>query len=196
MDDPFGNIWLYAKSLGFPDPSRLTADQLQRVIDALLTIKPNVVTIGGSFADMADVMVRGDASMGIGGWAYQTLIAKDKGVKLVVGTPEVDGTYYWEDAYAIAVDAPNVDNAYAFINFMTSAESNAAIATELGSGCTVEKAFDLMDPGLTSIYPYEVVRQPDGGILGTQIVFPPAEQEGDIVGAPAWVEAWQAFKLA
>ena len=196
MDDPFANIWLFAKSIGVENPSRLTAEQLQKTIDALLTVKPNVVTIGTTFADVADVLVRGDGSIGIGGWAYQAMIAKEKGVELHVASPSVDGTYYWEDAYAIAADAPNVDNAYAFIDFMTSAESNAALATELGSACTVEKAFELMDPALRDLYPYEVVREPSGGILGTQVVFPPAEADGDIVGSPAWVEAWQAFKIS
>ena len=85
LDDPFANIWLFAKSVGMADPSRLTAAQLQQTMDAMLTIKPNIVTIGASFADMADVMVRGDASMGIGGWAYQVMIAKEKGVELKVG---------------------------------------------------------------------------------------------------------------
>lgn len=195
-DDPFCYIWLFAKSLGHAEPQHLTADELKKVVDALLTVKPNIVTIAASFADMADVMVRGDASMGPGGWAYQAMIAKEKGVTLTVGTPATDGTYYWEDAYAIAADAPNIDNAYAFIDFMTSPESNAAIATELGSGCTVEKAYDLMDAGLRDLYPYDVVRQPGGGILGTQVVFPPQEAQGDIVPASAWVEAWQEFKLA
>ena len=54
--------------------------QLEQVIDAMMKVKPNIVTIGASFADMADVLVRGDASMGLGGWAYQAMIAKDKGV--------------------------------------------------------------------------------------------------------------------
>ncbi|MBX6322333.1 MAG: extracellular solute-binding protein [Rhodospirillaceae bacterium] len=194
-DDPFAYIWLFAKSLGVAEPHRLTREQLDRTMDALLKVKPNIVTIGASFADMADVMVRGDASMGIGGWAYQALIAKEKGVELKVATPAADGTYYWEDAYAIAVDAPHPDNAYAFIDFMASPEANAAIATELGSGCTIEKAFDLMDPALTSLYPYDTVRQP-GGILDTQIVFPPQEPDGDIIAAASWIEAWQAFKVA
>ena len=196
LDDPFGNIWLFAVSLGMPEPSRLTAAQLEQVVEAMLTVKPNVVAIGASHGDMADVLIRGDGSLGIGGWAYQTLIAKDKGVELVVGSPSEDGTFFWSDAYALAVDAPNADNAYAFIDFITSAESNAKLATELGSGCTVEKAFDLIDPSVRDIYPYDNVRQPGGGILGTQVVVPPQENDGDIVGAAAWVEAWQAFKIS
>ncbi len=196
LDDPFGNIWLFATSLGFPDPSRLTRQQLDEAAAAMLTIKPNVVAIGASLGDMADIMIRGDASMGIGGWAYQTIIAKEKGVTLVVGTPKDDGTFFWSDAYAIAVDSPNIDNAYAFINFMTSAESNAQLAAELGSGAVVEKAYDLMSEGDRALYDYSNVRSPGGGILGTQTVVPPQVTEGDIMPASAWVEAWQTFKVS
>ncbi len=196
LDDPFGNIWLFAKSLGMPEPSRLTAAQLAEAVKAMMTIKPNVVTIGASLGDMADVLVRGDASIGLGGWAYQLIIAKQKGVTLVLGNPVDDGTFYWSDAYTIAVDAPHLDNAYAFIDFVTSPESNAALATELGSGATVEKAFDLMDPSARDIYNYDTVRKPDGGVLGTQVVVPPQTADGDIVAASAWVEAWQTFKAS
>ncbi len=196
LDDPFGNIWLFAKSVGVKDPSRLTKQDLDKAVEAMLTIKPNVVTIGASLGDMADVLVRGDASMGLGGWAYQTIIAKEKGVDLVVGSPKIDDRFFWSDAYTIAIDAPNLDNAYGFIDFITSPEANAALATELGSGCTVEKAYDLLDPKIQSLYDYSTVRQPGAGILGTQTVVPKQEAEGDIVGAQAWVEAWQAFKVA
>jgi spermidine/putrescine-binding protein len=196
LDDPFGNIWLFAKSLGIKDPSRLTKTELQQSLDAMLKMKPNVATIGASLGDMADVMIRGDASIGIGGWAYQTIIAQQKGVTLVTGTPADDGTFFWSDAYALAVDAPHADNAYAFIDFVTSAESNAALAKELGSGATVEKAYDLLDGATQKLYDYSVVRQPGGGILGTQTVVPPQIADGDIVAAAAWVEAWQTFKVS
>jgi len=196
LDDPFGNIWLWATSLGMPEPHRLTKAQLDEVLAAMMAVKPNVVAVGASHGDMADVLIRGDASIGVGGWAYQALIARDKGVKLVVGSPEIDGTFFWSDAYAIAVDAPNLDNAYAFIDFMTSPASNAALAVELGSGCTVEAAFDLMDPTVRDLYPFDNVRQPGGGILGTQVVVPAQEPDGDIVGAASWVETWQTFKAS
>lgn len=196
LDDPFGNIWLFAKSVGVKDPSRLTKSDLDRAVEAMLTIKPNVAAIGASLGDMADIMIRGDASMGLGGWAYQTIIAKEKGVELVVGSPKIDDRFFWSDAYTIAIDAPNLDNAYAFIDFITSAESNAKLAAELGSGCTVEKAYDLLDPSMQKLYDYEHVRQPGAGILGSQTVVPKQEPEGDIVGAQAWVEAWQSFKVA
>lgn len=98
----------------------------------MLTIKPNVVTIGASLGDMADVLVRGDASMGLGGWAYQTIIAKEKGVDLVVGSPKIDDRFFWSDAYTIAIDAPIFDNAYGFVDFITSPRADAARSTTSG----------------------------------------------------------------
>ena len=196
LNDPFGNIWLWATSLGMPEPSRLTQVQLDQVVESMLTVKPNVVAIGASLGDMVDIMVRGDASMGIGGWAGQIPLAAEKGVDLVVKSPAVDGTFFWSDAYSIALDAPNLDNAYAFIDFMMSPESSAAIADELGSACTIEAAYDLMDPATRDAFPYDVVRAADGGVLNTQIVIPPQTDEGEIVGVAAWSKAWEAFKLS
>ncbi|RYE10567.1 MAG: extracellular solute-binding protein [Hyphomicrobiales bacterium] len=197
LDDPFGNICLFAKSTGAQGLGRLTQAELDKALEALISIKPNIVTLGTGFGDMADVIIRGDASIGIGGWAYQLVIAKEKGVTLVAGSPKIDDTLFWSDAYAIAVDAPNIDNAYAFIDYVTSAESNAALATELGSGCTVEAAYDLLTADAQVLYNYDDVRQPGGGILGTQAsLLPPQEADGDIVGVSAWIEAWQTFKAA
>lgn len=197
LDDPFGNLCLFARSTGANGLGRLTQAELDKALEAMIAIKPNIVTLGTGFGDMADVLIRGDASIGIGGWAYQLVIAKEKGVTLVSGSPKIDDTVFWSDAYAIAVDAPNIDNAYAFIDYVTSAESNAALATELGSGCTVEAAHDLLTPEARALYNYDNVREAGGGVLGSQpSLLPPQEAEGDIVGVEAWVEAWQTFKAA
>lgn len=196
VDDPIANTWLFGKSLGYPEPNRVTQKQLDDVIQAMLKVKPNIVTLSATLGDQADVLVRGDASMAIGGWSYQVLIAAQKGVKVVSASPATDGTYFWSDAYALAVDAPNPDNAYAFIDFMMKPENNAAIAAELGSGATVEKAVDLMDATAKGLYSYDIAKKADGGVLGSQVVSPPQKADGDILGVADWKKAWEAFKLA
>ena len=196
LNDPYTNIWLFAASLNMPQPHRLTQKQLDQVMAAMLAVKPNIVAFGASLGDMADILIRGDASMAIGGWAFQAVIAAEKGVELRLASPATDGTFFWSDAYAIALDAPNLDNAYAFIDFMMRPESNAALASKLGSGATIEKAVDLMDKKLRDLHPYDIVRNPSGGILNTQIVIPPQEDEGDIVSAAKWAKAWEAFRLS
>ncbi|MFN8518626.1 MAG: extracellular solute-binding protein [Chloroflexota bacterium] len=195
VDDPIANTWLWAKSMGFEQPNRLTQAQLDQAVDEMLKTKPNVVTFAATLGDQADVLIRGDATMAVGGWAYQILIAKDKGVTLASASPATDGTFFWSDAYSIALDAPNIDNAYAFIDFMMSPEANAAVASELGSACTIEAALPLVDPLVAGLYPYDEVRAP-GGVLDTQVVSPPTEDDGDIVGVAKWQEAWQRFKLS
>lgn len=196
VDDPVANTWLWAKSLGNADPSRLTQAQLDAAVEAMIQTKPNIVAFAKDLGDQADILVRGDASMAIGGWAYQIVLAQDKGVELKAASPSEDGTYYWSDAYGIAVDAPNPDAAYAFINYMVSPEANAKIATELGSAVTVQASVPLLDPATAALYDYSIVEDPSGGVLATQVVSPPREAEGDIVGLPEWLAGWEAFKLA
>ena len=60
----------------------------------------------------------------------------------------------------------------------------------------VAGAYDLLSDDIKKLYDYSHVRAPGAGILGTQTVVPKQEPEGDVVGAQAWVEAWQAFKVA
>ncbi|CAB4586840.1 unannotated protein [freshwater metagenome] len=195
VDDAVANTWLWSKSMGIADPSRVTQAQLDATIKEMLKTKPNIVTFSASLGDQADVLVRGDASIAIGGWAYQIVLAEKKGVALKSASPATDGTFFWSDAYGIAVDSPNIDNAYAFINFMMSPEANAAIATELGSGATISAAVDQLDANTKGLYDYSIVAQTGGGVLGSQVVVPPTKDDGDIVGMPAWVKAWEAFKL-
>lgn len=194
VDDPVANTWLWSRSLGHAEPARLTQEQLDEVIDAMAETKPNVVAFATDLGDQADILIRGDASIAIGGWAFQKVLAEQAGVELAIGLPEEDGTYYWSDAYALAVDAPNECNAYAFIDFMMDPANNAAMATALGSGATIEGAVPLLDEGTAALYDYTIPVDPDS-VLGTQVVFPPAEDDGDIVGLAKWNEAWQDFKV-
>lgn len=196
LDDAYSNIWLFSKSLGNPDPARITKAQLDQVLDALLAFKKNVVSLSASFGDMTDLLVRGDAAIAINGWAAMTGMAKPKGVTLKAGVPSKDGTYYWSDAYYITSEAPNVDAAYAYINHMTEAKQNAAIATLLLSGCTNEQALPLMDESVSGLYDFGAVKQPSAdGPLG-QGILPPLEPDGDITGVAEWQAAWQEFKVA
>jgi spermidine/putrescine transport system substrate-binding protein len=194
VDDAVANTWLWARSLGHEEPARLTQEQLDEVINVMLETKPNIVTFAPGLGEQADVLIRGDASMAIGGWAFQVQLAREKGVELAIGLPEEDGTYFWADAYAIAVDSPNACNAYAFIDYMMEPENNAAIAMELGSGATIVDAVEFLDEESRALYDYSIPEDPES-VLGTQVVFPPAEDDGDIVGIQAWVEAWEDFKL-
>ena len=70
----------------------------------------------------------------------------------------------------------------------------SAMATALGSGATIAEAVPLLDDDTKALYDYTIPEDP-ASVLGTQVVFPPAEDDGDIVGLAKWNEAWQDFKL-
>jgi spermidine/putrescine transport system substrate-binding protein len=196
LDEPYSNIWLFSKSV-FPDkdvPSRLTQSELDQVLDAMLTVKPNIVTIGATFGDVSDLLIRGDASIALDGWSAFVVWAQEKGVELAYANPAVDGSFLWSDGYGIATDAPNIDTAYAFIDWMTAPDQNAKIADALTSASTSPQGAEAQDPAVQKLYDYSLV-EAAGGLI-TIPTTPPLEDEGDIVGQAKFRKAWEDFKLA
>ena len=200
IDEPYGNQWLVAKSLGFGhngNHNELTQAQLNKVRDAWIAIKKNVVAMSAAFGDQTDLLVRGEASIALNSWQAVTQFAKAKGTTLKYGNPADDGTYYWSDSYFIASHAPNPDTARAYISYMTSAENNARVADSLQSACTIANAVKhLPANSISRAYPYSVVRdaQLHGDIVKT--ILPPETNQGSIVGKQAWVKSWEQVKAS
>lgn len=200
IDEPYGNQWLVAKSLGYGENgnyNRLTQHQLNKVRDAWIELKKNVVSMTVAFGDQTDLLVRGEASIALNSWQAVVSFAKAKGVTLTYGTPARDGTYYWSDSYFIASQSPNPDTAYAYIEYMTSPQANAQVADSLQSGATIEKAVALLpSSSISKGYEYNLVRNAPltGNIVKT--ILPPATPEGTIVGKAAWIQSWEEVKVA
>jgi spermidine/putrescine-binding protein len=195
LDDPYSVLWLFAGSLGFPNPSHLTQEQLDETLQLALTVKPNIVTIG-SFGDMTDVIVRGDASMAFAAWELMLILAEEKGVKLESKPTTVDEGFYWSDAYSIPKGAPNAATAYAFIDQMISPRSNADLAEGVLSAVSSKKALPLLPKELADAFEYSIVEEePEKSVMALSVL-PPIADEGDIVGIAAWRKAWEEFKSA
>lgn len=199
LDEPYGNQWLLARSLRLGqngDYTRLTQAQLNKVRDAWIAIKPNIVSWAVTYGDQTDLLVRGESSIALNSWQALLAFAKPKGVTLAYASPADDGTYYWSDSYFITSHASNVDTVYAYLNYMTSPESNAKMATTLQSGCTAPKAVPLL--AATSIskgYEYSLVASKLNANF-TKVILPPAQPDGDIVGQAAWVKSWEEVKAS
>ena len=200
IDEPYGNQWLVAKSLGFGhngNHNQLTQTQLNKVRDAWIELKKNVVSMTAAFGDQTDLLVRGEASIALNSWQAVVQFAKAKGVTLKYGTPADDGTYYWSDSYFIASHAPNPDTARAYISYMTSPENNARVADSLQSACTVAQAVKhLPSNSISRGYDYSVVKSAPmhGDIVRT--ILPPETNQGAIVGKAAWVKSWEQVKAS
>lgn len=199
LDEPYGNQWLLARSLRLGqngDYTRLTQAQLNKVRDAWIAIKKNVVSWAVTYGDQTDLLVRGESSIALNSWQALLAFAKPKGVTLAYASPADDGTYYWSDSYFITSHGSNIDTVYAYLNYMTSPESNAKMATALQSGCTATKAVPLLAANsISKGYQYSLVANQLSANF-TKVILPPVQPVGDIVGQAAWVKSWEEVKAS
>jgi spermidine/putrescine-binding protein len=199
IDEPYGNQWLLSKSLKLGENgqhNRITQEELNKVRDAWIALKKNVKSFTAAYGDQTDLLVRGEATIALNSWQAVVAFAQPKGKKLAFGVPKNDGTYYWSDSYYITSQSGNVSTAYAYINHMSSPESNAKLASTLQSGCAIAAAKDLLpSDSISTQYEYPVVdSKMEGDIL--QSIVPPDKPDGKIVGKEAWVKSWQEVKAS
>lgn len=192
LDDPYYPLWAFANAMGYPNPRCLTKDELAKVADKLRPAIKNGVAIAGSFGELADYLVRGDADLAPQGWEAMLGMAAEKGVELKYATiaPMNAG---WSDAYVIPTTAENLDAAYAFTNYLLKPDVNATLATNLASGVTNEKAFSLLSPDLQQLYDYTIVKDPNSPVK-IDIYVPP--QDDAACTTPAdWAKVWDSLKV-
>jgi spermidine/putrescine-binding protein len=200
IDEPNGNQWLVAKSLGFGENgqnNRITQAELDQVRDVWIEIKKNVVSFSAAYGDQTDLLVRGEATIALNSWQAVVAFAEPKGKKLDFGNPKNDGTYYWSDSYYITSQSENAATAYAFIDYMTSAEANAKLAAELQSGAASAKARALLpSDSISTKYEYDILETDKIQGDFAESILPPDETEGEIVGKAAWAKSWQEVKAS
>jgi spermidine/putrescine transport system substrate-binding protein len=107
---------------------------------------PQVRTIYQHYDEMTQLLAAGEiwiADTDDGGFRQ----AKAKGLKLELAYPE-EGYIAWYDGPCLIKNAPHPEAAYAFIDHMISAETQAQLGKELGYAPANKKAAALMDPKL------------------------------------------------
>ncbi len=107
-----------------------------------------------------DLLLSGEVDMAME-WNTDVMRAMDTDDDIAFVLPE-EGGLLWEDALCIPNGAPNVDNAYALINFLLSAEAGAAIAAYTRHATPNSAALALLDLSYTThpaILPTPTARQ-------------------------------------
>ncbi|NNU62917.1 ABC transporter substrate-binding protein [Ochrobactrum soli] len=194
LDDP-ANLWLFARALfKTTDFSKLTKAQVNQVAEAFMPVKANLTTIAPSFGDITDVLARGDAQASVLGWRFIDSKLKAKGIDGASFVPPEDGTFLWCDSYCIAAKAPHLEQAYAFLEQMLSAEGNAIIVAAIGCGVVNADAVALLPEDQKKLYPYEDL--PAFLEKNTFYIPPSLEAEGEIATMRDWTEAWERIKLS
>ncbi|MGB0960015.1 MAG: polyamine ABC transporter substrate-binding protein [Halocynthiibacter sp.] len=109
--------------LGF-DPNSHDEGELEKATEALQAVAPYVQKFHSS--EMINALANGDICVAFG-WSGDLLQARDRadeaenGVEITYTAP-IEGAMMWFDQMAIPADAPNVDAAHTFIDFMMRPE--------------------------------------------------------------------------
>ncbi len=110
------------------DPNSQDPADLKMAEDVLMSIRPYIRMIHSS--NYIDALANGELCIAVG-WSGDVLQSRDRAAEAGQGNvikynvPK-EGTIIWFDMYAVPADAPHVDNAHAFVNFMMKPEVAAA----------------------------------------------------------------------
>jgi putrescine transport system substrate-binding protein len=156
-DSPEGIMSVALNYLGF-DPFTTNEDEIKKAADLLLSIRPYVrhFTTGAIINELAD----GDLCLALG-WSGDAFIAASRaeeaknGVEVRYSIPK-QGTEIFFDVMTIPSDAPDAENALAFVNFLLKPSVIAEVTNTYWYPNANLKATPLVDEAIRTdpnIYP-------------------------------------------
>jgi spermidine/putrescine transport system substrate-binding protein len=174
LDNPAGNMLLWGTILGYgPDGTKYTKDMLSEIVKYGKECRASAKTILKSFGEMKDLLIRGDILVGgLCGWEAVTAWGAAEGANLPCVLPPGPAKC-WSDNYMIFNGAPNLDTAYAWVNYAISPEAMAILGPGVSSLISNPKALPLMDPEHVKAMGYETVEEQLKNAQWS--VFPPKE---------------------
>jgi putrescine transport system substrate-binding protein len=189
LDAPAGVVRLMLQYLG-RNPSAPSPQDLGDVDTALTKIRPYIRTIDST--NIIQAMANGDICIALGyngDFVQARKRAKDanNGVQIGFMIPK-EGSLLWFDILAIPRDAPNVDSAHLFINYLMDPKVVANITNFIGFANANSASLPLLDATIAS----------------DPIVFPPRDQQQRLFvqtqdspeQSRAITRLWQKFKTA
>ncbi len=163
LDAPTDVMPMVLHYLGL-DPNSEDPADYERVEEALLAVRPHLRYFHSS--QYLNDLANGEICMALG-WSGDVAQAQvnaeeaDNGHEIVYTIPE-EGTVIWFDTLAIPVDAQNVDEAHAFINFVMAPKNMAGITNLVWFGNPVPASLPLVDEAIKSdpsIFPPPAVQE-------------------------------------
>jgi len=145
----------------------------------LLRLKPHLLAFETNYRPL---LSSGDACLSLG-WNGDAAVLKSQGVPIRYVVPS-EGSQIWEDDWAMAVDTPNVELAYSFLNYVLRPEVAAQEARYTRYATGNRAALELLEDGMrsdASTYP------PDDVILKLEPGMP-LEAEGQQRRLALWNE--------
>jgi spermidine/putrescine-binding protein len=154
FDDPTSVMPMVPLALGFPDPYKLTDEQLAQVREKLNGLHSQVKRLTSGFDDQTQQFASGDATIGYLNIISEVAALKKDGKQLEVNNEVKQGVPAWTDNYSITKGgAEKLDSVYKFIDYTAAIPWQARfIGTSSNSGAlSLEQAKtpEAVNAGLT-----------------------------------------------
>jgi putrescine transport system substrate-binding protein len=187
LDSPAEMVRAVLNYLG-KDPNSQKAEDLALAEATLAKIRPYIRNINSS--EYIEALANGDLCVAVG-YNGDVLQARDrardanKGIEIKYIVPK-EGSILWFDMLAIPADAPDIDSAYAFMNYMMIPQVAADVSDFRRYATANAAALPLVQPAVRDdpgIYPPLELRQK----LAVQLADSPDQTR-------AITRVWQKFK--
>jgi spermidine/putrescine transport system substrate-binding protein len=122
------------------------AGEAQKILDLLTKQKPYLKTYSND--GTIDRMIAGEVIMHMQWNGAAHRVRKEKPTAVFVYPKE--GTTFWSDNMVIPANAPNMENAKTFINWMLDPKNAAAASNYTGYMNAIDGSGEFMDPGLNA----------------------------------------------
>ena len=139
LDDYRAVIGITARSMGY-SMNETDDAKLSEIQEKLLTLKDNVKLYDSDSPKSA--LISGDCTVGMV-WSAEVALSMDENPDIEIVYPK-EGAYVFLDNWVIPKGAKNVDNAYAFINYMMSADAAKMNIEDFPYLCPNDAALALM----------------------------------------------------
>ena len=134
-------LMTHQPDLGIKDPYALDEDQLQAAVDLLKKQKANVSEYWSDYLKEVQAFSTGDSVIGTT-WEVIAQVAAGEDVPVEAILPD-EGSTGWSDTWMISADSKHPNCAYAWMDYITSPEAQAAVAEYFGEAPANTKACDI-----------------------------------------------------
>lgn len=151
------------RSLGFSYNST-ASDRIRSAYQHLVDLKPTLANF--TTDGWRDLILAGDLEVAMG-YSFDALAVSDENPDLQYVVP-LSGSSLWTDTMVIPKNAPNVEGAYAWMNFMLQPEVSAALIERLYFATPNRAAYNLLPPEFQNnptLFPPESILDRCEGIL-------------------------------
>ena len=154
LDESRSMLSMTLQSLGL-NPNTKDKEDIKKAVDVLLKAKSNSKFIGfdGSVAGK-DKMISGLTQMAVV-FNGEAQMAISENPNLRYGIPK-EGSFIWVDVMTLSSKSPNLDGAYAFMNYILDAKNGAKLANYVAFGSPNKESYPFLDPEIAAnpvIYP-------------------------------------------